>query len=80
MDQYAERRFGELTVRIDRWGCVGYGDCMELAPDVFEFDERGLCSFRDGSAFVDRDRLIAACDVCPVDALAVFDANGTQRV
>ncbi|MGH7482657.1 MAG: ferredoxin, partial [Longimicrobiales bacterium] len=77
---YAERSFDELTVRIDRWTCVGYGDCMQVAPEVFEFDDRGLCSFRRDAPVIARDRLITACDVCPVDALAVFDSRGTRLV
>lgn len=80
MEQYAERTFGGLTVRIDRWACVGYGDCMGVAPDIFEFDERGLCSFRADAGEIDRDRLILACDICPVDVLTLYDADGTQLV
>lgn len=31
-------------------------------------------------ADIERERLIDACDVCPVDALIVTDANGKQLV
>ena len=44
MDPIVERRVGELTIRIDRTLCVGFGDCMAVAPDVFEFDEDGICA------------------------------------
>ncbi|MGH7475818.1 MAG: ferredoxin [Longimicrobiales bacterium] len=80
MDQYVERRIGDLIVRIDRWGCVGFADCIAAAPDLFELDERGLCAFRAEAAEIDRERLIRACDVCPVDALAVYDDAGNQLV
>lgn len=76
-----ERRVGDLTVRIDRTLCVGFGDCIEQAPDAFEFDSEGIVRFpMAGIESIERERLILACDVCPVDALSVFDADGVQIV
>ncbi len=69
---------GELSVRIDRNLCVGFGDCIEAAEDAFELDDEGVAAFREGIDRVDRETLLAACDECPVDAIAVFDADGTQ--
>lgn len=80
MDQFAERKIGGLTVRIDRWACVGYTDCMSVAPDVFVLDERGLCSFQADSPTIERERLITACDICPVGALSISDAEGNHLV
>ncbi len=78
MDPIVERRVGELTIRIDRTLCVGFGDCMAVAPDVFEFDEDGICAFRADPGSPETERLIQACDVCPVDALVAIDAAGVQ--
>ena len=75
-----ERKVGDLTIRIDRLLCVGFGDCIEVAPDAFEFDGDGIVMFKDGIESVARDRLITACDVCPVDALMVIDAEGKQII
>lgn len=69
------RSFGDLTVEIDRTLCVGFGDCIELGPDLFELDAEGIVRFRDGGESTAREKLIAACTICPVDALAVFDAG-----
>lgn len=80
MEQLAERRFGRLTIRIDRMLCVGFGDCMEVAADVFEFDAEGVVTFRADAPEIEEDRLIQACDICPVDALSVFDEDGNQLV
>ncbi len=80
MDQFAERAIGELTVRIDRWACVGYTDCMSVAPEVFVLDERGLCSFQPEAPAIERERLITACDICPVGALSVSDTEGNRLV
>jgi ferredoxin len=73
-----ERRVAGLMVRIDRLLCVGFGDCIEVAPDLWEFDDDGIVVFVDPLPDVDRDRLIASCESCPVDALSVHDDDGNQ--
>jgi ferredoxin len=83
VDDLRERRIGDLTVRIDRGLCIASGNCMKLAPEVFEFDVERVCSFRDKATegpSIDRERLLEACRVCPVDALLVFDAQGRRIV
>jgi ferredoxin len=75
-----ERRFGTLTVRIDRTLCVGFGDCMDAAPGVFIFDDDGIAVFAADVAPPDADTLRAACAACPVDALTLLDADGSVLV
>jgi len=75
-----ERTINGLTIRIDRTLCVGFGDCIELAPEAFEFDSEGIVRFREMAEIVPRERMILACDVCPVDAISVVDADGRQLV
>jgi ferredoxin len=70
-----ERRVHGLTVRIDRTLCVGFGDCIDLAPHAFVFDEEGIAIFVEGEAGT-RESLIDACDSCPVDAITVLDDDG----
>ena len=74
------REVNGLTVRIDRLLCVGFGDCIDVAPEAFEFDADGIVRFKESIVEVERDRLIAACDICPVDALTVLDTSGQQLV
>jgi ferredoxin len=80
MLQRDERTILGLTVRIDRRLCVGVGDCIEEAPEVFELDSEGVAIFRGEDGAVDRVRLLAACRACPVDALTVIDRDGNQVV
>lgn len=75
-----ERLVGGLVVRIDRLLCVGFGDCIEAAPGLFEFDDEGIVAFREDHAEIVRERVLTACDVCPVDALSVHDDAGRQLV
>ncbi|MGH7381616.1 MAG: ferredoxin [Candidatus Methylomirabilales bacterium] len=75
-----ERKISGLTVRIDRALCIGTSNCMKVAPTVFEFDAENVCAFKAAPPDIERERLIDACDVCPVDALIVMDEGGKQLV
>ena len=79
MSEFEERIIAGLTVRIDRSLCVGFGDCIDQASDTFAFDEQGIATFTDGAGTVPPERLIAACEACPVDALVVFE-DGAQII
>ena len=79
MSDFEERQIGSLRVRIDRTLCVGFGDCVEEAPEAFVLDDTGTAVFVNPEA-VERERLLRACDVCPVDAITVWDASGAQLV
>ena len=74
-----ERLVGALRVRIDRTLCVGFGDCITAAPEAFVLDDAGVAVFVNPDA-VERDRLLLACDACPVDAITVWDETGVQVV
>jgi ferredoxin len=76
---FDERQVGGLKIRIDRELCVGFGDCVEAAPEAFRLDDEGLAVFSQPEQ-VERVRLLAACEVCPVDALTVWDEAGEQLV
>ena len=79
MSDFAERSVAGLRVRIDRNLCVGFGDCIKEAPEGFKLDDDGIAVFVEPDA-VERDRLLRACDACPVDAITVWDEAGTQLV
>ncbi len=73
------RTVGDLTLRIDRTLCVGFGDCVDAAPEAFELDGENVAAFRRPEDAA-RERLLAACRACPVDALVVLDVRGQQIV
>jgi ferredoxin len=76
---FDEREVGGLRIRIDRELCVGFGDCVTGAPEAFELDAEGLAVFKAPERAA-RERLLAACEACPVDALTVWDEAGEQVV
>jgi ferredoxin len=80
MEDIVESKIAGLIVRIDRNACIATGNCMKVAKNIFEFDSEQICSFRSHERTVDRERLIEACRVCPVDALTVIDEDGDQIV
>ncbi len=79
MPAVTERVIDGLTVRIDRDLCVGFEDCISEAPTAFELDGDGVVVFVNPET-VNRERLLKACEGCPVDALSVWDESGAQIV
>jgi ferredoxin len=55
---------------IDRSLCSGFGACAELAPDVFEVDDRGQATARVGQSNDPAVREAAAA--CPMAAIRVI--------
>ncbi len=80
MAEDIKRQVGGLTIRIERDLCVGFGDCVSEAPNAFQLDDNDQAAFADDPAAVDRKKLIKACDLCPVDALTVWDVEGRQLI
>ncbi len=80
MPDVEERKTADLTIRIDRLICVGFGDCIDATPEAFELDDEGIAIFRDGVDSVATEELIASCESCPVDAFTVIDSGGVQIV
>ena len=78
MTDSSERIVAGLRIRIDRDLCVGFGDCVD-EDAAFGLDETGLAVFAEPEQ-VERARLLAACDACPVDAITVWDETGRQVV
>ncbi|MGH7548244.1 MAG: ferredoxin [Gemmatimonadales bacterium] len=79
MSDLRERIVHGLRVVIDRDQCVGFGDCVKEAPDGFKLDDDTVAAFVNPEA-VERERLLRACDACPVDAITVYDESGVQIV
>jgi len=77
---FEEHHFNGHKVRIDSNRCIAEENCISVAPDVFELDESQTVTFVTDPADIDSFLLREACVVCPVDALYLFDEEGTQLV
>ncbi|WP_433237690.1 ferredoxin [Streptosporangium sp. CA-135522] len=59
-----------MKIAIDRARCAGLGICESLAPKYFEVDGDGeLVLLREDMPEEDLDRLRAAIEGCPTEAL-----------
>jgi ferredoxin len=65
-----------MKVQVDSTKCDAYGLCTETAPQVFELDDFGYATARDGGVVLDgqEDAAKAAIAACPVHAIRVLDA------
>ena len=81
----------ELEVWIDQDLCTGDGLCVQLAPEVFEFDIDGLAYVKDedgelrttkGAAvwvpLIARSDVITSAKDCPGECIHVRDAAGKR--
>ncbi len=62
-------------VKIDESSCVAQGDCMELAPAVFEVHD---CAHVIGTG--PDELLLQAAGSCPTEAIVLVDAESGEQV
>jgi len=58
---------------IDGSLCSGFGDCADLAPDVFELDRHGKATLRVGTS--PDPAVLDAASACPMGAISVEEAQ-----
>ena len=80
MSDIDERKISGLRVKIEKTTCIGSENCIKAAPKLFELDAERYCSFVEPVEENDKDKIIEACSVCPVQALYVYDDKGKQIV
>ncbi len=80
MPEIEQRKISGLTVTIDRQTCIGSDNCTQIAPEVLVLGFDHIVQFTENPPDIERDRMIEACAVCPVDALIVHDEEGRQIV
>ena len=66
-----------LRLLVDRELCFGFGDCVDTAPAVFALDEHDVAVVvdPDGASY---ELIVEAAQNCPVDAITITEADGTQ--
>jgi ferredoxin len=64
-----------IHIEVDRGLCIGSGDCVETAPDVFQLDaeEKAVVIDPDGASAED---VVQAAENCPVSAITVVGEDG----
>ena len=64
-----------IHVEVDRALCIGSGDCVDTAPDVFQLDDEDKAVVVDPDG-APTDDVIAAAGNCPVAAIFVVGEAG----
>jgi ferredoxin len=64
-----------IEITIDRGLCIGSGDCVDTAPDVFQLDDEDKAVVVDPDGASVDDILDAAAN-CPVSAIFVVGDDG----
>jgi ferredoxin len=64
-----------VAVVVDRSLCIGSGDCVDTAPDVFQLDDedKAVVVDPDGAAL---DDVLQAAANCPVTAISIEGEEG----
>jgi ferredoxin len=61
-----------MIPKVDKDICVGVGNCVAIAPEVFAFDDENKAYvFNPNGA--DEDTIRKAAESCPVDAITLED-------
>ncbi len=64
-----------IRIAVDVGLCIGSGDCVETAPEVFELDAEDKARVIDPDG-APTDVVIEAAGNCPVTAIFVFGEGG----
>jgi ferredoxin len=62
-------------IEVDEAACAAHGDCVDVAPDVFE-----LGDFAQVVGTADDEILLRAAEACPSTAIRVIDQRTGQQV
>lgn len=66
-----------MRVRVDREKCIGAGNCVAVAPDVFDLNEEYKAVLLEPVS-ADDEHLLEAAKSCPANAIIVEDDSGHQ--
>jgi ferredoxin len=68
-----------MKVTIDRAKCEGYGKCVQVAPKVFQLDEKFISTVIDAKGDTD-EKIVLAAKVCPTKAISLEEEETGKRI
>jgi ferredoxin len=69
----------ELRITVDHDVCMGNGQCVFLAPEVFRHNESRQSEVID-PAGAPEETILQAAGYCPTGAISVADAESGERL
>jgi ferredoxin len=68
-----------LCIIVDRRRCIGSGNCVDVAPGVFQLDEVDTSVIANPAGAMP-EVILAAANACPVDAIKIIDPHAGQQL
>ncbi len=62
-----------ITIKVDMDKCQHYGQCVYEAPNIFKLNENDKLEYLASADESERDNVNSASDICPMQAIQVFD-------
>jgi len=62
-----------MGIALEREWCIASGQCVMLAPEVFDQDDDGVAVLLTDSAEANPDGVAKAIRVCPASAIALSE-------
>lgn len=66
-------------IEIDVDLCSSYGECVDVAPEVFQLNEEDLSYVVDPKG-ADDETVREAAEACPVNAIALYDPDSGEKI
>ena len=63
-----------MKVTVDRELCIGAGNCVAIAPSVFQLDAENIAVVNDEDGATE-DMLWQAAEACPTNAITLEDGE-----
>ncbi len=62
-----------IRIQVDMGKCQHYGQCVFEAPETFRLNDDDRLEYEREANEADREKLEAAADVCPMQAITLLD-------
>jgi len=69
----------KLKTTVNKTRCIASGDCVELAPGVFQLDSDEKSEVYDQAGAADQV-ILAAARACPARAITVIDEETSEQL
>jgi ferredoxin len=75
----AEAEMAKLKISVNNTRCIGSGDCVEMAPGVFQMDSDEKSEVYNQTGAADAV-IIAAARACPARAITVVNEETGEQL
>lgn len=65
-------------IEVDRELCIGVASCIGVAPEAYILDEESIALVQDEWKNLSDDVLFESAEVCPVNAIYLYDKDDAQ--